>query len=260
MTSYGHVKLSRKLFDGDSDPLWSEPRVFSRFEAWVDILQLAAYKPRSVQYQHETIELARGEFIMSVRYCARRYQWSEKFARKFLKWAQDQARIRAQGETQAGMRYVVVNYDTYQSTPRKTDTPSGTGLGTGSGTEGAQGGHSTGTINKQLSRESTEKHSSSSSARSRFLAAAETTGRIGWRETLAGWEQGVGYVGGKAADPVDIEAGVAEYMADNPDPTFSPRHVVKYVAGCEARRRQQASAPVVGESPSARLKRLERAS
>lgn len=98
---------------------------------------------------------------------------------------------------------------------------------------------------------------SSSSARERFVALAESTGRTGWRETLAGWEQGMGYIGGRAAHAADIEAGLAEYLADNADLTFSPRHVVTYVQGCEHRRTQ--SAPLRVESGAKSVGDLARA-
>lgn len=144
---YGHIKLSRKLFDGD--PWWGETRAFSRFEAWVDMLQLAAWRPVGVTYQGEIMSLGRGEFVLSVRLAARRWGWSPKSARTFLKQAQQAARIKAQREAQAGTVYLIVNYDSYQGSNPPKGTGEDTPKGTAKGTVRAQRGHTEGTARAQ---------------------------------------------------------------------------------------------------------------
>lgn len=144
---YGHIKLSRKLFD--ADPWWGEQRTYSRFEAWVDMLQLAAWRPVSVTYQGELIALGRGEVLLSVRKAAERWGWSPKMARTFLKQAQTGARVRAQRETHGGTVYLIVNYDTYQSGKPGDGTGEGTPKGKRKGTERAQRGHTEGTARAQ---------------------------------------------------------------------------------------------------------------
>ena len=144
---YGHIKLSRKLFD--ADPWWVERRTFSRFEAWVDMLQLAAWRPVSVTYQGILIGLERGELLLSVRKAADRWGWSPKMARTFLKQAQSGARVRAQRETHGGTVYLIVNYDTYQSGKVIEGAGEGTPKGKPKGTARAQRGHSAGTARAQ---------------------------------------------------------------------------------------------------------------
>lgn len=73
-------------------------------------------------------------------------------------------------------------------------------------------------------------------ARERFLAEVPTTRRSSWAATLDGWESGLGYAGGRAAEPADIEAGLIEYLAAPGDRDFSARHVVKFVMSAERRR------------------------
>jgi hypothetical protein len=146
----GHVKLARKLFAADGgDPLWLEQREFSRWEAWVDVIQLAAWKPWRYVTQHGPIDLQRGEFVASLRYLADRWTWTVKKVRTWLATLEKWARLRAQQETQAGTVYLIVNYERYQSTDDETGTPKGTP----EGTAGAQRGHKREAV-KQLDGES----------------------------------------------------------------------------------------------------------
>jgi hypothetical protein len=124
---YGHIKISRKAFDPvDGDDWWQEPRVFSRWEAWVYLIQLAQWHPTTLYSKRfGTTDLARGEFVVSRRTLAKHFQWGEKQVRNFLRDAQNAARIRAQREAQAGTVYLIVNYDTYQAAPVQEGTPKG---------------------------------------------------------------------------------------------------------------------------------------
>jgi hypothetical protein len=69
-----------------------------------------------------------------------------------------------------------------------------------------------------------------------FLDAAPPDQRGRWVRTLDGWRNGLGYVGGKAAQPADIEVGLTEYLLVEKAPDFSARHVVAYVEKAEKRR------------------------
>lgn len=130
----GHVKLSRKTFE--SDPWWLEARAFSRWEAWVYLIQLAAWKRGAFVTQSDVVVLERGEFVASRRHLAKVWSWTEKKVRHWLATAQNGARIRAQRETKAGTVYLIVNYDLYQNNPR----PEGRVKGPAKGPAGAQQG------------------------------------------------------------------------------------------------------------------------
>lgn len=111
----GHVKLARKAFDADhGDPWWLEPRVFSRWEAWVDVIQMACFSAYKYVTKLCVLTLERGEFVASRRYLASRWKWTEKRVRHWLQSAEKGARLRAQRETPVGTVYLIVNYDTYQ--------------------------------------------------------------------------------------------------------------------------------------------------
>lgn len=110
----GHIKLSRKMFDGD-DLFWSEPRTFSRAEAWIDLIQLAQWRRRAFASKYGVIELRRGEFVGSMRFLGKRWGWSAKRVLGFLETLAKSQRLEKQRETPAGSVYLLVNYDTYQS-------------------------------------------------------------------------------------------------------------------------------------------------
>lgn len=131
----GHVKIARKSFE--SDPFWLEHRVFSRWEAWVFVIQLAAFSP----YVHNTstgpVHLERGEFVASMRWLGATFKWNLKRVRYWVSTCEKGARLQAQRETPAGTVYRIVNYDIYQSQGHSK----GTATGTPKGTAGAQQGH-----------------------------------------------------------------------------------------------------------------------
>lgn len=125
MKRYGHIKISRKTFDTtDGDSWWQEPRVFSRWEAWVYLIQLAQWQPKTFQTQrYGTIPLARGEFVASLRDLAGRFGWSTKKTANFLQTARNWQRLKSQREIQAGTVYLIENYDTYQIHSPAEETP-----------------------------------------------------------------------------------------------------------------------------------------
>lgn len=124
---FGHIKLARKMFQADE--LWLEKREYSRWEAWVDVIQLAAWRAGRFVTQKGVIDLERGEFVASRRHLARRWQWTEKKVRVWLENSQNGSRIMAQRETQAGTVYLIVNYHYYQSNNRTKGPAKGTVFG-----------------------------------------------------------------------------------------------------------------------------------
>lgn len=131
----GHVKIARKTFE--SDAFWLEHREFSRWEAWVFVIQLACFSP----YRHQTdlgaVDLERGEFVASLRWLGSHFKWNLKRVRYWVATCQKGARLRAQRETPAGTVYLIVNYDIYQAVGHSE----GTDADTPKGTAGAQQGH-----------------------------------------------------------------------------------------------------------------------
>lgn len=73
MAEPGFLQLSRKLF---SHQFWCEKRVFSRAEAWLDLIREAAWKPHKKLISGHLIEVQRGGIVASVRFLADRWKWS----------------------------------------------------------------------------------------------------------------------------------------------------------------------------------------
>lgn len=125
----GHIKVARRTFD--SDTWWLEPRKLSKWEAWVDMIQLAQWAPRDVvTTKFGTIRLERGEFVASIRTLAKRWNWGVQSVRSFTQSAEFLTRVVAQRETQAGTVYLIVNYDRYQGSFDADSTASNTAANT----------------------------------------------------------------------------------------------------------------------------------
>lgn len=110
----GYFKVSRQLFD-EGEPFWDDARPFRRREAWLDLIQSAAWRRRSVTLPRGSVTLARGEFVVSVRVLAERWHWSIGAVSQFLTALVARESLRATRVACATQVYAVVNYDAYQS-------------------------------------------------------------------------------------------------------------------------------------------------
>lgn len=143
----GHIKIARKAFhEVHGDRWFLEKRAFSKWEAWLDMIQIAQFGPREiVTTKFGTIKLGRGEFVMSQRTMASRWGWTHQTVRTFVNSAEFRSRIHTRPPqvahtsdprpathpaTQAGTVYVIVNYDTYQSRYSDNNTPDNTPINT----------------------------------------------------------------------------------------------------------------------------------
>jgi hypothetical protein len=118
---WGHVKISRKAYA--QDQWWLEIRVFSKWEAWEDCIQMASWKPRTFAIGFEIERLERGEFQASVRFLAARWRWAKWRVEKFLEVCQNRGRLQRQRNGHGGAIYLLVNYAKYQDNPTDERTP-----------------------------------------------------------------------------------------------------------------------------------------
>ncbi len=114
MADFGYIKISRKMFDGH-DQLWAEQREFSRAEAWLDLIQRAAWKRHTLAVGNRSHELRRGEFLASRRYLSFAWRWSEKKVRGFIDHLHDLGRVAPMRRTPDGQIYLIVGYEEYQA-------------------------------------------------------------------------------------------------------------------------------------------------
>jgi hypothetical protein len=77
----GWISLHRQFQD---HWLWGEPRKYSKAEAWLDILMSAAHKEYKAVINENIITCERGEWIASIRFLQKRWQWSNSKIVKFL--------------------------------------------------------------------------------------------------------------------------------------------------------------------------------
>lgn len=87
----GYIMLQRRFF---SHWLWEENRSFSKAEAFLDLLQLAAFAPTKRVISGSLIELDEGEIVASVRYLSARWTWGKDKVAVFMKLLESDGIIR----------------------------------------------------------------------------------------------------------------------------------------------------------------------
>jgi hypothetical protein len=87
----GYLKLHRSFY---SHWLWEERRSFSKAEAFLDLLQLAALKPTKRIISGALIELEQGELVASIRYLGARWMWGKDKVADFMKMLEADGMIR----------------------------------------------------------------------------------------------------------------------------------------------------------------------
>ena len=94
--------------------LWRERRVFSKAEAWIDILFTVRYseEPETVQLGFKTMICHRGESLKSIETWAMRWGWSKSKVVRFFGMLKNRNAIETHNETQT-TRLVVCNYEAY---------------------------------------------------------------------------------------------------------------------------------------------------
>ncbi len=127
----GYIPLSRKFFEHE---LWQEPRVFSRAEAFADLLRRTRFEANTstILIGAQSVEIRRGEVVASIRFLAKNWGWSKNKVDKFLDYLVDNGMItkRKPYETEKGTRIGTVtrtaptiiklcNFDKYNPIPQK---------------------------------------------------------------------------------------------------------------------------------------------
>lgn len=77
----GYLVVWRSFFNG---PLWRMKRVYSKPEAFLDILQSAYHSPRTECTGNVSYKVNRGEWPATVRFLAKRWGWSKTKVHNFL--------------------------------------------------------------------------------------------------------------------------------------------------------------------------------
>lgn len=121
----GFIKLSRRFF---SNVMWNEARTFSGCEAWLDLIQSARFDatPRKECIGGREVVYNRGQYPASIRFLAKRWQWSEKKVRSFLEHLRKECMITS--ECTQGVNIITLcKYDEYNDVGTAKGTAKGTG-------------------------------------------------------------------------------------------------------------------------------------
>lgn len=126
------------------NPLFAA-EVFTEREAWLWLIENAAYRQRPVRFGQTVINLERGQYAASLRFLAEKWAWHRNKVDRFL----DRLKIGSMIGTETGTGVTVIsitNYDTYQSVSQETGQQQGQLLGQ----ERDSGGTAAGQIRKKV--------------------------------------------------------------------------------------------------------------
>ena len=115
-----YIPISRRLFE---HPFWCEERVFSRFEAWLDLVRSARFEDTKQLIGNRFIEVKRGQILVSLRFLAGRWQWSTKKVNSFLDLLIQDNMIIKETPKETGQTVVTIcNYDKYNFVLKELET------------------------------------------------------------------------------------------------------------------------------------------
>lgn len=118
MADKGWIALHRNIRD---HWVYQEKRVFSKYEAWLDLLMDANHQNNKFLFDGQLIEVNRGEFITSVRQLCERWGWSNTKVNRFLKMLEDDRMLIRKSDSKKTV-ITIVNYDFYQRYESKETT------------------------------------------------------------------------------------------------------------------------------------------
>lgn len=120
--SQGFFKLQRRMF---THWLWKEVRELSRFEAFLDLLQLAAFEPTERLVSGRCIYVPVGGIVASERFLSGRWKWSRTKVRQFLDLLQSEKMAEPQKD-QGITVLILCNYEAWNGksdAKKTTDQP-----------------------------------------------------------------------------------------------------------------------------------------
>ncbi len=117
--SGGFILLHRKLM---LHWLYESERPFTKREAWIDLLFLAAYKVHSRELDGKLANLEVGDIPTSMQQLAGRWHWTWRRVRTFLKTLENDGMIRIVKHTHNSTILKLNNYAYYQLKTEGQDT------------------------------------------------------------------------------------------------------------------------------------------
>ena len=118
MADKGWIALHRSIRD---HWLYQEKRVFSKYEAWLDILMDANHQRNKIVFDGQLFEVERGQRVTSIRQLCERWSWSNSKVNRFLKMLEDDGMIIKKSDSKKTV-ITIANYDVYQSPENEKTT------------------------------------------------------------------------------------------------------------------------------------------
>lgn len=118
----GFLKLERQFFD---HWLWEEDRPYSKAEAWIDLLRLAAFKPCRKLVKGQLLHVPRGSLIASERFLSNRWNRGRSWVRTFIVMLASEGMVQTADNCGQTM-ITLLNYDRYNDADRDSSETSKT--------------------------------------------------------------------------------------------------------------------------------------
>lgn len=122
------IPINRKLFEHE---FWEESRSFSKFEAWIDLLQSARFEVevKSEWINGKEVKFGRGQLIASFRFLQNRWKWgSITKVERFLNVLKNKDMVVS--EKGQGVNVITIcKYETYNQIKKYERTLKGQGRG-----------------------------------------------------------------------------------------------------------------------------------
>jgi hypothetical protein len=115
----GWIKIHRSI---TNHWLYSEKRVYSKLEAWYDMLIAVNYSDSKTLIKGKLYEVKRGQSIMSLDSWAKRWNWDKSKVRRFLNTLQNDNMIELKSDT-ITTQLTICNYESYQGERNTDETP-----------------------------------------------------------------------------------------------------------------------------------------
>jgi hypothetical protein len=114
----GWIKIHRSITD---HWLYKEKRVYSKLEAWYDLLINVNYIDSKTMIKGKLYEVKRGQSIMSLESWGKRWNWEKSKVRRFLNLLQNDTMIVLTSDN-ITTQITICNYDSYQAERNANET------------------------------------------------------------------------------------------------------------------------------------------
>ena len=115
----GWIKIHRSI---TNHWLYSEKRVYSKLEAWYDMLLTVNYSDSKTLIKGKLYNIKRGQSILSLDSWAKRWNWDKSKVRRFLNTLQVDNMIELKSDT-ITTQLTICNYESYQGERNADETP-----------------------------------------------------------------------------------------------------------------------------------------